>query len=507
MRHLASHTSGLPDHFEKRRGGPSLNEHLAAGRDAVWTFEDMLRTTRERQRPHFEPQDLTAARQKARYSDTGFQLLIRIVETVTGRPFADLLTERILAPLGLERTWLPGHRPPDPATAGPSPLHAGRRRVELPSLIASSNDLYGTTGDLLAFQRALLAGGLFTDPRSLERLTERRNRLRNIPVLRYGLGTMFFTVGRLMSPGRRPVTLIGHSGATGTWLFHCPELDLHLAGTVDQTGGRPSPSGSWPGAWTPGDRDGHGPSRTAVPGTDPAASGAGSEGPSGRRTIRRAPRRSARRKARAAVAARAGVRSGQPVGPVPPGPGARPGAAGGTSRAPSAPAATTSAPAASTMSLKTYWASSVGRPPGNRSPKSSTSGDRIPTRAPASTARPVLSSLPVSSVIPMKHSTTAVTAIAVPPVSIPKVSISTVGTTSPSAGLAPGKNFSAPNARKVAPRLIRIRSMPCRASSRVPRAIARAAAPEGVRRGRGLGVLGDHGRSNRVPPVRRVGSC
>src|SRR5690606_25098216 len=113
VRHLASHTSGLPDHFEKRRGGPSLNEHLAAGRDAAWTFEDMLRTTRERQRPHFEPQDLTAARQKARYSDTGFQLLIRIVETVTGRPFADLLTERILAPLGLERTWLPGHRPPD----------------------------------------------------------------------------------------------------------------------------------------------------------------------------------------------------------------------------------------------------------------------------------------------------------------------------------------------------------------------------------------------------------
>jgi D-alanyl-D-alanine carboxypeptidase len=241
VRHLASHTSGLPDHFEKRRGGPSLYERLAAGEDLAWTFEDTMRTTREQQRPHFEPQDLTAARQKARYSDTGFQLLIRIVETVTNRSFADLLAERILGPLGLTHTWLPGHRLPDPATAAPSPLYAKQRRVNLTSMIESSNDLFSTTGDLLAFQRALLAGELFSDARSLELITERRNRLRNVPILRYGLGTMFFKVGRLMSTGRRPVTLVGHSGATGTWLFHCPEFDLHLVGTVDQTKGQAIP--------------------------------------------------------------------------------------------------------------------------------------------------------------------------------------------------------------------------------------------------------------------------
>jgi CubicO group peptidase (beta-lactamase class C family) len=241
VRHLASHTSGLPDHLERRRGDPGPLRLLAAGHDLAWTFDDILRTTRERQRPHFVPQDLTAARQKARYSDTGFQLLIRIVETVTGRTFADLLAERILDPLGLTHTWMPGHRPTDPATPPPSPLHTKRRRVELPSLIESCNDLFSTTGDLLTFQRALLGGGLFADVRTRELLTERRNRLRNVPVLRYGLGTMSFTVGRLMSAGRGPVTLVGHSGATGTWLFHCPELDLHLCGTVDQTRGQALP--------------------------------------------------------------------------------------------------------------------------------------------------------------------------------------------------------------------------------------------------------------------------
>ncbi|MFD2349158.1 serine hydrolase domain-containing protein [Nonomuraea ferruginea] len=141
VRHLASHTSGLPDFFEKRDPGPSLFEQLAAGRDQAWTFDDVIRMTRG-QRPHFEPQDLTATRQRARYSDTGFQLLIRILETVTGQPFADLLAERIVRPLGLTRTWLPGRLPPDPEAPAPSPLHARRRRVELPSLIESSNDLF-----------------------------------------------------------------------------------------------------------------------------------------------------------------------------------------------------------------------------------------------------------------------------------------------------------------------------------------------------------------------------
>ena len=28
--------------------------------------------------------------------------------------------------------------------------------------------------------------------------------------------------------------LVGHAGSSGSWLFHCPELDLLLAGTVDQ---------------------------------------------------------------------------------------------------------------------------------------------------------------------------------------------------------------------------------------------------------------------------------
>lgn len=43
-----------------------------------------------------------------------------------------------------------------------------------------------------------------------------------------------FTLPRIPTPAGRQPTLFGHSGSTGSWLFHCPELDLSIAGTVDQ---------------------------------------------------------------------------------------------------------------------------------------------------------------------------------------------------------------------------------------------------------------------------------
>ncbi len=240
-RHLASHTSGLPDFFERRSGGPSLYRQLRSGQDTSWSFEDVIGITREQQHPHFDPQDLTAKTQRARYSDTGFQLLIRILQSVTSIPFPELLAERITGPLGLTRTWHPAAEPAESNVAPPLPLHTRRRHADVDSVIASSNDLFSTTEDLLTFERALVAGKPFQDANTRRLLTERRNRLRNAPVLRYGLGTMIFGVNRLMSPRRGPVTLVGHSGSTGTWLFTCPELGVHLAGTVDQTQARGLP--------------------------------------------------------------------------------------------------------------------------------------------------------------------------------------------------------------------------------------------------------------------------
>lgn len=45
---------------------------------------------------------------------------------------------------------------------------------------------------------------------------------------------MRFAPSRLLTFGRRVPPLVGHTGSTGSWLWHCPQLGLMLAGTVGQ---------------------------------------------------------------------------------------------------------------------------------------------------------------------------------------------------------------------------------------------------------------------------------
>jgi CubicO group peptidase (beta-lactamase class C family) len=48
------------------------------------------------------------------YSNVGYQLFIYALEGITGKPFADILTDRIIKPLGLNRTYYENA----PASAG-----------------------------------------------------------------------------------------------------------------------------------------------------------------------------------------------------------------------------------------------------------------------------------------------------------------------------------------------------------------------------------------------------
>lgn len=239
--HLLSHTSGLNDYLEgKLDGGKSLYRQIGDGADPSFGFDDVLAITRDRLRHPFPPQDPAADRRKGRYSDTGFQLLIGIVEAVTGGSFAQALVERIIGPLDLRQTWLPGKSEPlDPVPVATDVWSKGEPLV-IPRAMASFNDLYSSVEDTLRFLGALIGGELFSESATYQMMKERRNRV-IWPVIHYGLGMMHFKVGRLYAPGRRPLTLLGHTGASGSWLFYCPELDLLTTGTVDEMKARAFP--------------------------------------------------------------------------------------------------------------------------------------------------------------------------------------------------------------------------------------------------------------------------
>ncbi|HVL51273.1 MAG TPA: serine hydrolase domain-containing protein [Actinomycetota bacterium] len=257
--HLLGHLSGLPDYLEEKPpDGTSLVDQIVEGPDRGWTPEDAARRARDQLSPHFPPSDPHGPRPRIRYSDTNYQLLLIAAGHVTGQPRERLDRELLFNPLSLDRTWLPGHDSPEPVVEPATVFVGGRALDDRPLAMASFGDLYSTTDDLLRFGRSLLTGDLFDDSRTVGLMRERFNRFglpRSVASLRspswpieYGLGLMRFELSRPLAGGRRLPTVVGHTGSTGSWLWHVPELDLVVAGTVDQTSAATVPFRSVPRA-------------------------------------------------------------------------------------------------------------------------------------------------------------------------------------------------------------------------------------------------------------------
>jgi D-alanyl-D-alanine carboxypeptidase len=228
VRQLLSHTSGIPDYFERKRpdGSTLLSDILRA--DRGWSFEETLEIARS-----LEPTNPPGEAKKATYADTNYQLLGAVIEARTGRMFEPALRERILAPLGLSSTWL-FTRATLERYDEVAPVLNGTRPVRIPQAMASfgpDGGIVSTATEQVTFLRAFVAGELF--PRSfLDEMTSEWRRWR-FP-LEYGVGIMRFALPRVMTLGRAFPPMIGHSGASGAVLFHSPVRELFVAATVNQ---------------------------------------------------------------------------------------------------------------------------------------------------------------------------------------------------------------------------------------------------------------------------------
>ncbi len=243
--HLLGHTSGLASYLEDSpKGGTSLVEALFRGEDREMPIEEIARIVREELRPHFPPQPLEAERPRIRYSDTNFALLHAIVRAVTGRPVPETFRSLVFQPLGLRNTWMADEGPDAGGTAVPATLWAHDRPFPVPAALRSQYPIYSTIHDQTRFMRSLAKAEPFDDAATYDLMRSRWKRL-GFPTdkaaarapswpIEYGLGIMRLQLPRLLTGFRQVPAIIGHSGSTGTWTFHCPKLDLVLSGAVDQ---------------------------------------------------------------------------------------------------------------------------------------------------------------------------------------------------------------------------------------------------------------------------------
>jgi beta-N-acetylhexosaminidase len=217
VRHLLTHSSGLPAHKDY-----FLKIH--SEREAIANIcKEQL---------EYEPGSKTV------YSDLGFILLGEILGRVTGKSLDQLARERIFAPLGLTNTLF---NPPKALVnrIAPTENDATYRKHLLRGEVHDENafamggvaghaGMFSTAPDLAAFCQMLLNGGSYAHQRLLNRatlaqFTAPQTLAANARTLGWMVPTADSTSGRYFS-----ARSFGHLGFTGTSIWIDPDKQLFV---------------------------------------------------------------------------------------------------------------------------------------------------------------------------------------------------------------------------------------------------------------------------------------
>ncbi|WP_438290568.1 serine hydrolase domain-containing protein [Streptomyces sp. HUAS TT7] len=195
VRQLLNHTSGIydyladPGYLKKYVEAPGFLRHRY---DTV--TPDLAVRTALSHRPSFEP----GARYG--YSNTNYVLSALIMERVGGRSYEDEVRTRIIEPLGLRGTVLPGNSVdvPKPSSRAYSTLSADPDATKIYDVTRQNasqswgdGDIISTAADLNRFYSALIRGELLP----AEQLAEMKTTIPHPqkPGYRYGLGIATYT--------------------------------------------------------------------------------------------------------------------------------------------------------------------------------------------------------------------------------------------------------------------------------------------------------------------------
>jgi D-alanyl-D-alanine carboxypeptidase len=226
VKHLISNTSGLPDYFfHKQANGKTVASELMDGQDEPWPLERTIDLVKNL-KPRFSP----GAKGKAAYSDTNYQLLGRIIESITGKSIGEVLNEFIFSELKFQDTYAYN----DVNDNAPVPFYYKDRKLWLPEYmtsVAPEGGIVSTAGEVMLFLKAFFNGHFFPK--------ERINELKQWNLILPPPGLFFFGIGleKLWTPFKPIREIIGFWGQTGSFAFYNSDADLYFTGTTNQING------------------------------------------------------------------------------------------------------------------------------------------------------------------------------------------------------------------------------------------------------------------------------
>jgi len=225
IKHLLSHTSGLPDYFQgKGTSGKSLENEITEGNDQFWSFEQAIERTKK-MKPLFAP----GTKGKANYSDANFQLLGKIIETITNKSYSQNCQEIIINPLGLTTTYLYQ----DSNDKTPKTLYCKSNELNIPQSMTSfgaDGGMVSTSTDMLIFIEAFFLGKIFP----IEYIDELQEWNSIFFPMKSGIGIHLFKLPWIFNPTGAVPYFIGHSGLSGALAYYSPRENIFVVGTVNQ---------------------------------------------------------------------------------------------------------------------------------------------------------------------------------------------------------------------------------------------------------------------------------
>ncbi|MFD5260412.1 serine hydrolase domain-containing protein [Bacillus wiedmannii] len=172
IRQLLNHTSGIADYLT-----PDLKEKLIENPSENYTAEQLISRALQ-----LEPVKGWS------YSNTNMVIIGLIIQKVTGESYAEQIQKRIINPLSLKETVLPGSSMDIPKKNARGYLNTGDKLVDItlfnPSFANASGEMISTGEDMTTFFRALLGGKLLTPEMQKEMVTHTVD----TPLGKYGLG-------------------------------------------------------------------------------------------------------------------------------------------------------------------------------------------------------------------------------------------------------------------------------------------------------------------------------
>jgi D-alanyl-D-alanine carboxypeptidase len=218
IQHLLSHTSGIADYFAKEDGG--LVESLYLSPDTVYTPQSLVQFTQEHQSAYFAPGN------GYHYSDTGYILLGLIIESVSGKPFHEMLHEVIFDPLAMDNSYLMFYSEPKNGKRPIAEVWIDGHEVSQFNSVTidwAGGGIVSTLDDLAVYIRALYHGEIIRKE-TLDAFQQFDYEF--MTGIQYGNGFMRMEFDKF-SPilGFLP-QMTGHMGVLGTQLFYDQETDM-----------------------------------------------------------------------------------------------------------------------------------------------------------------------------------------------------------------------------------------------------------------------------------------